>query len=285
MSGYLTPGHVVLITGAARGIGAATAERLHARGARVVLVDVDEPALETLCERLGARAAWAAADVTDAEAMERSVALAVERFGGIDVAIANAGIGHVGTLAGSPPQAIERTIAVNLLGTWRTDRAVLDQVIARRGYLLNIASLAAAAHTPANGAYAAAKAGVEALSDAMRIELAHTGARVGCAYFGYVDTELERESVAHPEIQALQRTLPGFVRRAVPVATAVDAIERGVQRRAARVWAPRYVGVALALRGVIQPLSEWRAMRDPELAAALSSSAPASEARSPGSGS
>jgi NAD(P)-dependent dehydrogenase (short-subunit alcohol dehydrogenase family) len=262
-------GRTVLITGAARGIGAAVAERLHARGANVVLVDREAVRLEVLTGRLGERAAWFLADVREQEQLQEAVEGAVERFGGIDVAIANAGVGHVGALASSPAEEIERTIAVNLLGAWRTNRAVLDQIVSRRGYLLNVASLAAASHTPANGAYAASKAGVEALSDALRVELAPTGARVGCAYFGYIETELERESVAHPTIRALQRTMPGFVRRPAPVSVAVDAIEDAVRRRVARAWAPRYVGLALAARGLLQPFSEWRAMRDPALMASI----------------
>lgn len=262
-------GRTIIVTGAARGIGAATAVRLHARGANVALLDVDAEPLEALADKLGDRAAWFKTDVTDGAALERAVAETVDKFGGIDIAIANAGIGHVGTLAGSPPDEIERTIQINLLGTWRTDRAVIDQIVERRGYLLNVASLAAAMHTPANGAYAASKAGIEALTDALRVELAPTGVAVGCAYFGYIDTELERESVAHPAIQSMQRMMPRFASRAAPVAAAVDAIEDAVTNRRARVWAPRYVGAALVMRGVLQPLSEWRARRDSTLSEQL----------------
>ena len=271
-------GRTALITGAARGIGAGAAERLHSRGANVVLVDMEAARLEALAGRLGERAAWSVADVTEPEALDRAVAVAVEAFGGVDVAIANAGIGQVGPLASADPRHVERTLAVNLLGVWRTDRAVLDQIVARRGYLLNVASLAAATHTPANGAYAASKAGVEALSDSLRVELAGAGARVGCAYFGYIDTDLARTSATDPSIQAIQRMMPGFVRRRAPLSAAVDAIEDGVARRKSRVWAPRYVGAALAFRGILQPLSEWRAMRDPELLALLRGA----QAESPG---
>jgi NAD(P)-dependent dehydrogenase (short-subunit alcohol dehydrogenase family) len=262
-------GRTVFITGAARGIGAGAATRLHGAGANVVLVDREAVRLELLSRRLGERATWFAADVTDAEQIERAAGGAIERFGGIDVAVANAGVGHVGALASASPESVERTIAVNLLGAWRTDRAVLDQIVARRGYLLNVASLAAAIHTPANGAYAASKAGLEALTDALRVELAASGARVGCAYFGYIETDLERESVTHPAIRALQRTMPGFVRRPSPPSLAVDAIERAIRRRAARVYAPRWVGGALALRGVLQPFGEWRATRDRDLMASI----------------
>lgn len=152
---------------------------------------------------------------------------------------------------------------------WRTDRAVLEQIVARRGYLLNVASLAAAAHTPLMGAYAASKAGVEALSDSLRQELRPSGARVGCAYFGFIDTDLVRASFAHPATEAVQRLMPAFIRRPAPLSAAIDAIDAGVQRRAARVWAPRYLGAALALRGVMQPLFELRTVRGPMLPEAL----------------
>src|SRR5277367_3327042 len=96
-------GLTVFITGAARGIGAATAERLHARGANVALVGLEPERLEELAERLGSdRASWFEADVADYGALERAVEGTVERFGGIDVAIANAGISFVGPLASAP---------------------------------------------------------------------------------------------------------------------------------------------------------------------------------------
>ncbi|MGH2981973.1 MAG: SDR family oxidoreductase [Solirubrobacterales bacterium] len=169
----------MLITGAARGIGAATAERLHESGANVALVGLEPERLEALVARLGERAEAFEADVTDSAALDRAVSGAVERFGGIDIAVANAGIQFLGSLAGSPAEQVERTLEVNLLGVWRTDRAVLPHLLQRRGYLLNIASMAAVSHPPLLGAYAAAKAGVEALSDSMRVELAP--ARTGSA--------------------------------------------------------------------------------------------------------
>jgi NAD(P)-dependent dehydrogenase (short-subunit alcohol dehydrogenase family) len=270
MSGrYEIAGRTVLITGAARGIGAATAERLHARGANVALVGLEPELLEALAARLGERAIALEADVTDAGALERAVDATVRRFGGIDVAIANAGIHFVGALASAPVEQVERTLEVNLLGVWRTDRAVLPQLLERRGYLLNIASLAAASHAPMMAPYAAAKAGVEALSDSLRVELAGSGARVGCAYFGFIDTDLVRRAMSHPSSQALHRLLPPLARKVIPVSAAAAAIERGVVRRRARVWAPRFAGPALLARGLLQPLTEWRAMRSGELAEAL----------------
>jgi NAD(P)-dependent dehydrogenase (short-subunit alcohol dehydrogenase family) len=251
-------GRTVFITGAARGIGAATAERLHAKGANVALVGLEPERLEQLAARLGDRAAAFEADVTDFDALQRAVAGAVERFGGIDVAIANAGIAYVGALATAPIEQVERTLAVNMLGVWRTDRAVIEQITARRGYLLNISSLSAVAHAPMMGPYTCAKAGVEALTDALRMETAPSGARVGCAYFGFIDTDLVRASYAQPAAALLNKQSPGFLSKPAPLSSAVDAIERGIERRSARLWAPRWVGAAITLRGIIQPLTERR---------------------------
>jgi NAD(P)-dependent dehydrogenase (short-subunit alcohol dehydrogenase family) len=255
-------GRTVFVTGAARGIGAAAAERLHGKGANVALVGLEPERLQRNAERLGERAAHFEADVSDLAAMQETVAAVVERFGGIDVAIANAGISYGGPLATTPVDQVERTLAVNLLGVWRTDRAVIGELVKRRGYLLNVASLAAVAHAPLMGAYAASKAGVEALTDALRIECAPSGVQVGCAYFGFIDTDLVRAGFAQPAAQAMTASTPGFMRNPAPLSKAIDAIERGVQRRSARVWAPRWVGAALIARGLLQPLSERAALRD-----------------------
>lgn len=258
---YDVNGRTVFITGAARGIGAESARRLHAKGANVALVGLEPERLEALAAELGDRAAVFEADTTDTAALERAVAGTVERFGGIDVAIANAGIQLSGAVLTAKPEAIERTMEVNLLGVWRTDRAVLRHIIDRRGYLLNIASLAAITHAPLMSAYTASKAGVEAFTDALRVETAPTGARVGCAYFGFIDTDIVRGSFAQPSNQAMLKMLPGPIAKPAPLSQAIDAIERGIERRSARVWAPRFVGPAMVLRGVLQPLSEWRMIR------------------------
>lgn len=276
---YDINGRTVFITGAARGIGAETARRLHARGAGVALVGLEPERLHALAAQLGERAIALEADVTDCEALERAVAATVERFGGIDVGIANAGIAFTGPLATAPVEQVERTLAVNFLGVWRTDRALIAQISKKQGYLLNIASLAAVSHAPMMGPYSAAKAGVEALTDALRMETALAGARVGCAYFGFIDTDLVRASFKQPSAEAMTGRLPGFMRNPAPLSTAVDAIERGVERRANRVWAPRWVGAMLALRGVLQPFTERQMLREPErLRAGIEAAQAANEA-------
>lgn len=267
-------GRTVLITGAARGIGAASAERLHARGANVALVGLEPEKLHALADRLGPRAAAFEADVTDGAAVQRAVDGAAQRFGGVDVAVANAGLHFIGSVVDAPMEQLERELDVNLLGVLRTVRAAAPYVIERKGYLLNVASLAAASHAPLMGAYAASKAGVEALTNSLRQELRPGGTRVGCAYFGFIDTDLVRGAMHHESSQAMEKLMPFFVRRHVSVEVAADAIERAVLGRKAKTWAPRYVGGALTLRGVVQPLAEQRAMRSRRLPKALAAAAP-----------
>jgi len=258
-------GKTVFITGAARGIGAATAERMHARGANVALVGLEPERLQANAELLGGeRATWFEVDVTELGALEDAVRGAVERFGGIDVAVANAGIAFTGTLSSAPVEQVERTLAVNLLGVWRTDRAVLGELRRSRGYLLNIASLAAITHAPMMGPYTSAKAGVEALTDALRLELAPLGVGVGCAYFGFLDTDLVKASFAQPSTEAMTQQMPGFMRNPAPLEKAIDAVERGIRKRSARLFSPRWVGAMLPLRGLLQPLIERQGLRDLE---------------------
>lgn len=257
-------GKTIFITGAARGIGAAVAERLYAKGANVALVGLEPQLLQANAERLGERAIAIETDASDLGALQAAAAETVRRFGGIDVGIANAGIAFTGPLSTAPIEQVERTFAVNLLGVWRTDRALIEELTKRNGYLLNIASLAAAFHAPLMGPYATTKAGVEALTNVLRVEVAPFGVSVGCAYFGFIDTDIVRNSFSQPSAQSMRGELPSFLADPAPLSKAVDAIEDGIERRAARLWAPRWVGTAIALRTLLQPLTERRALREPE---------------------
>jgi len=134
MARYELQGKVALVTGGARGIGLATARGLHARGASVAIVDLRREAAEEAAAGIDAtRALGLEADVSDAEAVEEAVEATVERFGGLDVVVANAGIATRATTAlAMDPDAFERVLDVNLLGVWRTVRAALPHVVARR---------------------------------------------------------------------------------------------------------------------------------------------------------
>jgi NAD(P)-dependent dehydrogenase (short-subunit alcohol dehydrogenase family) len=266
---YRIEGRTVLLTGGARGIGADAARRLLERGANVGLVDRDAVALEQTAAELGERAAPFVADVTDRAALDTAVAGAVRRFGGVDVVIANAGIsGEPATVAKIDPAEFERVIEINLLGVWRTVRAALPHVVERRGYVLPIASVAALIPGPLIAAYTASKHGVDGFARSLRLELAHTGTRVGVGYFSLIDTDMVRDAVAHPAVARGLNSLPSAFSRSLPVGAAGAAVARGVERRAKRVYAPRWVPALIALRGFGGPV-ESLAGHDPRLVRAL----------------
>jgi len=256
-------GKTVFITGAARGIGAEAAKQLRAKGARVALAGLEPELLEERAAELGGDTAWFEADVSDGDAVAAAVERAVERFGGLDVVIANAGVAGGGPVASMDPDAFETVIDVNLLGVYRTVRAALPHVTARGGYVLPIASLAAALHGPMMSAYAASKAGVEAFADSLRVEVRHTGTAVGCAYFSFIDTDMVRRGFERASAQRAKERLRGPL-KPPPVSVAGAAVVRGVEKRARFVYAPRWVLPALYLRTLLQPLSE-RGARDAEL--------------------
>ncbi len=247
-------GRRILITGAARGIGEGAARRLHARGARVALAGLEPELLAQVAGECGG-APWFECDVTDLAQVERAVAGAVEQLGGLDVVIANAGVAAQMPLIGGDPAIFERTIAVNLLGVYYTLRTAGPHIAHPGGYALAVSSLAAALHLPLIGPYNASKAGVEALGDTLRIELHATGARVGVGYFGFIDTDMVRRGEETRAAERMARKRPSFLKPA-PLVSAIDAIERGVERRARRVTAPAGITTALMLRMPSQRLAD-----------------------------
>ena len=256
MNSYPIQGKTVFITGAARGIGAETARRLAAKGARVALVGLEPEELERVASQCGPDAIWFETDVTDWDALERAAAGTVERFGGIDVVMANAGIAVGGLVRSVDPQAWERVIEVNLLGAWRTVRTCLPHVIERRGYVLNVASLAAAAHSPLLSAYSASKAGVEAFSDSLRGEVAHHGVAVGVAYFSWIATDMVSGGDATVASGLLRGRMRGPLAKTYPLSVAIDAVEKGIETRARRVVAPGWARLLLTLRDINGPISD-----------------------------
>jgi NAD(P)-dependent dehydrogenase (short-subunit alcohol dehydrogenase family) len=266
-------GRRVLITGAARGIGAATAERLHSRGARVALAGIEQEQLEAVASTCGGAPALAC-DVTDREQVEAAVQAAADALGGLDVVVANAGVAAQMPVIGGNPEIFERTIAVNLLGVYYTLRSAGPHIAHPGGYALAIASLAAAVHPPLLGAYSASKAGVEALSDSLRGELAGSGAKVGVGYFAELETDMTRRGFGTEAAAKLARRRP--LARVAPLEVGIDAIERGIERRARRVVAPRWVGPMLPIRMALQVVIDAVAGRnlEPVLEVARQENAP-----------
>jgi NAD(P)-dependent dehydrogenase (short-subunit alcohol dehydrogenase family) len=249
---YDIHGKVVLITGPARGIGAETARRLAARGARLSLVGLEPGLLAALAAELGEGHAWFECDVTDQEALERAVAGTVEALGGIDVVIANAGVACNGTVAVGPIEALVRTIDVNLTGVVRTVSATLPHVTERRGYYLLVSSAAALAPFPGLSTYAAAKSGVEQFGNVLRLELAHKGVGVGVAHPSWVDTDMVRDARNDLKgFRELMGKLPGPFGRVTPLGDCAAAFVEAVERRRRKVYVPRTLAAAAAVRQLL----------------------------------
>jgi NAD(P)-dependent dehydrogenase (short-subunit alcohol dehydrogenase family) len=251
-------GKVVFITGAARGIGEHTARLAAARGAHVALVGLEPGRLAALAGELGGSPVWFDCDVTDQASLDRAVAGTVEAFGGIDAVVANAGIANRGTVAVGDINALTRTVEVNLIGVMRTVGATVSHVIDRRGYLLLVSSAAAFTALPGMAAYCASKAGVEHFGNAIRLELAHRGVRVGTAHPSWVDTDLVRDAKDDlPAFREALRKLPWPLGSTTSVQACADAFVDGIERRRRRIYVPRAVGAVQAIRtAVLSPLSD-----------------------------
>ena len=261
-------GRRVLITGAARGIGAGTARRLHERGARVALAGLEPELLSRVAADCGGAPALLC-DVRDRGQVETAVRAAADQLGGLDVVVANAGVAAQLPLLGGDPAIFERTLEVNLFGVYHTLRAAAPHIAHDGGYALAVASVAAAVHLPLLGAYNASKAGVEALANSLRIELASSGARVGVAYFAELDTDMTRRGF--DTAAAREASFAGGpFRRVAPIEAGIDAIERGIARRSRRVVAPGWVAAVLPVRmlaqRLIEPVARHRLDRVLELA-------------------
>jgi NAD(P)-dependent dehydrogenase (short-subunit alcohol dehydrogenase family) len=256
---------VVFITGGARGIGAEVAQRLRNKGAKLVLTDLDEATLTTLAGRLGGdeHVLTAVADVRDLPAMQAAAAKAVERFGGIDVVVANAGIASYGSVLQVDPEALKRVLDVNLLGVFHTVRATLPAVIDRHGYVLIVSSLAAFAAAPGMAPYDMSKAGNEHLANALRLEVAHLGVSVGSAHMSWIDTALVRDSKADlPAFDRLLATLPWPLNKTTSVDKCASAFVKGIEGRKSRVYCPRWVGLIRWLKPVLStPIGEFPVLR------------------------
>jgi NAD(P)-dependent dehydrogenase (short-subunit alcohol dehydrogenase family) len=257
-------GKVAIVTGGARGIGFGTAEALAKRGAVLVIVDLDDRAAESAAARLPGGALGLAADVTDRGAMQRVVATVTGHFGGVDVVIANAGIASRGaTVRAMNGEAFDRVLAVNLGGVYNTVITAVPQIAERRGHIVVTSSVYAFVNGLGAAPYAMAKAGVEQLGRALRVELVPHGAGASVAYFGFIDTEMVHLAIDEdPIAEKMQNVLPKLLRKRLSPEQAGEAVARGIEKRAPRIIAPKRWAAFSAMRGIVNPLLDDYMVKD-----------------------
>lgn len=242
-------GKVVIITGASAGIGAATARLFAMAGARLALAARARPALDALAAALPGAHLVVPTDVADPAACAALVAAAAARFGRVDILINNAGVGLAGPVAALDPGDLVRTFAVDVLGPLALARAALPHM-AGRGQIINVSSVLAAQPLPYLGGYAAAKAALERLSEALRMELRGTGVAVSVVRPGTTRTAFQ----AHRLGAGSER------RRFSPRGVPPEAVARAILRAARREPRLAYVSfgdrLSVALAGLLPGLAE-----------------------------
>ncbi|KJK60022.1 SDR family oxidoreductase [Saccharothrix sp. ST-888] len=255
-------GQVVVVTGAARGVGALLARRLAQRGAEVALVGLEPEELKAVAAQCGPTATSWEADVTDLEALTAVARQIQDRHGRIDTVVANAGIAIGGPLLDSDPRAFDRVIEVNLLGSVATARAFLPALVESGGYLLQIASLAAITPAPLMAAYCASKAGVEAFAHSLRAEVAYQGVKVGVGYLSWTDTDMVRGADQDTVLAQMRARLPWPANKTYPLAPAVERLVAGIGRRSPHVYAQAWLRGIQPVRWVLPSLVATVGARD-----------------------
>ncbi len=218
---------VAIVTGAARGIGRAIAERLMRDGFTVALADVNLPEAQATChqliERTGGTGFAAYVDVTDSATVRTLVADVLARAGQIDVLVNNAGIiGPVGPIAECSEEGWARVMAVNLTGTFLCTKAVLPSMLARgSGRIINIASIAGKEGNPTLAAYSTSKAGVIGFTKAIAKEVATQNIFVNCVAPALIETELLQQMTDEARNMMAAKIPMGRLGRATEVAALV----------------------------------------------------------------
>jgi uncharacterized protein len=237
-------GSTALVTGASSGIGAAIAELLARRGARVLLAGRDESALRRVAERTSGR--HHAVDLGRDGAAEELLDWAEDVAGGVDLLVCNAGVGWAGPLVDMPPADLDRLVAVNVLAAFRLTRAVLpDMVRRRRGHVVLVSSIAGCLGVREEAVYAGTKAALRAFADSVRYEVAGSGVGVSVVVPGVIDTAFfDRRGTPYPRRRPRPRP-PEDVARAL-----VDAVQRG----RAEVFVPGWLRLPARLHGAVPGL-------------------------------
>lgn len=263
---------VVLITGGTGGIGSATAREFIGRGAKVALVDVD-PQTPQIAAHMSSHSAFGSiADVCNRDGLDLAVDEVVDRFGRVDIAIANAGIlSRAATLRTTPMSSIDSLLAINVTGVVNTIQAAMDQVIAHRGQFVLISSVFAFLNGMGTIPYAMSKAAVEQLGRGLRVELAAHGVSTTIAYFSLIETNMIRQGVdADPAVDDLLATLPRPLLKRLQPDNAATALADGLAHRSPRVVEPSRWKPLSALRGLLAPAMDSHLARDRRTLSALS---------------
>jgi len=225
MTGQLD-GKVALVTGASSGIGEATAEALAAAGAAVVIGARRTDRLEKLQARLtekGGRVLSVELDVTDEDACRAAVAKAVETFGSLDIVINNAGVMLLGKIEGADTTDWSRMINTNLLGSMFVAHAALPHLLASKGTLIQISSVAGRTIRLGSGGYNASKWGINAFCESLRMEVTGRGVRVVVIGPGAVSTELT-DHITDQEAKAATRARLGAISGVLAAADIANAV-------------------------------------------------------------
>jgi NAD(P)-dependent dehydrogenase (short-subunit alcohol dehydrogenase family) len=245
-------GKVAVVTGAARGIGAMLAQKLAARGATIALLGLEPEVLAATAATCGPDAGHWVVDVTDQAGLTKAAAEVVDRYGHVDIVVANAGIAIGGTLMVADPESYDRVIEVNLLGSVRTARAFLPALVEAKGYFLQIASMAALVPLPVMSAYCASKSGVEAFAHGLRPEVAAKGVDVGVAYLTWTDTDMVRGGSKVLGGGTEQPNMgPGIFGKRYPLEPAVDNLVKGIVARKAHIHAQPWTAAVPLVRGLL----------------------------------
>ena len=245
-------GKVVFITGGARGIGAAVGAEAAKRGAKISLAGLEPEEMAKTAERIGGGTAHFDCDVTDMDSVKAAVDGTVDALGGIDIVLANAGIGTYGTVEKGDPDAWLQTIDINLYGVYRTVHLTLPHVLERRGYIGVVASIASFAPLAGMSSYNASKAGVEAFVRALRQEVGFRGVAAGSIHPSWIDTDMVRDAEKDlATFREAKSKLPWPLKSTTSVEKCAQAIVDGFEKRSARVFVPRAASMAYWLRSLI----------------------------------
>ncbi|WP_328908767.1 SDR family oxidoreductase [Streptomyces sp. NBC_00234] len=251
---HVLRGRTAVVTGAARGVGAALARELSERGARVALLGLEEEALAAVAATLPTPALARYVDVTDDAAMAEAAEEVRRRLGEASVVVASAGVAEGGPFIDSDPATWRRVIEVNLVGSSVTARSFLPDLLDTRGYYLQIASLASIGSAPMMSAYCASKAGVESFAHSLRAELDPRGVGVGTAYLNWTDTDMIRDADQHPVLRELRAHMPPPARKIYPARYVAEALVNAVERRAPTVYVPRWLRGVQVVRAALPGL-------------------------------